>query len=41
MHILQCDMLDSVDREDRCPVTELYGGKRGCRKVISTHIRAS
>ena len=30
---LQYDMLDWADREDRQPVTELYGGKKGIRKV--------
>ena len=26
-------MLESADRADLQPVTELYGGKRHCRKV--------
>ena len=32
----QYDMLESADRADLQPVTELYGGKRHCRKVSIT-----
>ena len=34
MIVAQYDMLDSADRADLQPVTELYGGKRHCRKVL-------
>ena len=34
MIVVQYDMLDSADRADLQPVTELYGGKRHCRKVL-------
>ena len=30
-------MLESADRADLQPVTELYGGKRHCRKVSKTN----
>jgi len=33
---LQYDMLESADRADLQPVTELYGGKRHCRKLGGT-----
>ena len=32
-------MLDSADRADLQPVTELYGGKRHCRKVLKDKIQ--
>ena len=39
MIIAQYDMLDSADRADLQPVTELYGGKRHCRKVLKDKIQ--
>ena len=35
--ISQYDMLESADRADLQPVTELYGGKRHCRKVSTVN----
>ena len=39
MIVAQYDMLDSADRADLQPVTELYGGKRHCRKVQKDKIQ--